>query len=161
MKWKATGYPLTEHPPGIYPFDPEMPHDERARRQITLLRAGVLGEPNGKPAVNPEVEEILFDVIALSAHADAVDRPVTIQWRFEDAEPWHVRIDNGSTSAEPGLADDADVTLRTDWGTWVDVAIRGEDARKAMLRRKIKPRGSLRQLARMQKIFPPRPAPVE
>src|SRR5262249_28596407 len=22
MKWKATGYPLSEHPPGIYPFDP-------------------------------------------------------------------------------------------------------------------------------------------
>ena len=29
-KWKATGYPLSEMP-GVYPFDPEMPH-ERARR---------------------------------------------------------------------------------------------------------------------------------
>src|SRR6266550_9116114 len=49
MKWKATGYPLDEHPPGVYPFDPEMPHEERAQRQIKLLRAGVLGEPNGRP----------------------------------------------------------------------------------------------------------------
>jgi hypothetical protein len=161
MKWKATGYPLTEHPPGIYPFDPEMPHDERARRQITLLRAGVLGEPNGKPDVNHDVEEILFDVIALSAHTDAVDRPVTIQWRFEDAEPWHVRIDNGSTSSAPGVAEDADLTLSTTWADWVDISIRGQDARRAILRRKLKPRGSLRQLARMPKIFPPRPAPVE
>jgi hypothetical protein len=161
MKWKAAGYPLSEMPPGIYPFDPGMPHEERARRQIKLLRAGVLGEPTGKPQVNPEVEEILFDVIARSAHTDAVDRPVTIQWRFEDAEPWHVRIDNGATSSRPGLADDPDLTLRTSWADWVDVAIRGKDARRAMLRRKLKPRGSLRQLARMPKIFPPRPAPIE
>jgi hypothetical protein len=161
MKWKATGYPLSEMPPGIYPFDPEMPHDERARRQIKLLRAGVLGEPNGKPEVNPEVEDILFDVIARSAHTDAVDRPVTIQWRFEDAEPWHLRIDNGSTKAERGLAKKPDLTLRTTWADWIDVSVRGQDARSAMLRRKLKPRGSLRQLARMPKIFPPRPAPVE
>jgi hypothetical protein len=138
-----------------------MPHEERARRQIKLLRAGVLGEPNGKPEVTPEVEEILFDVVARSARTDAVDRPVTIQWKFEDAEPWHVRIDNGSTSSAPGLADDANLTLKTDWATWVDVSIRGQDARRAILRRKLKPRGSLRQLARMQKIFPPRPQPVE
>jgi hypothetical protein len=161
QKWRATGYPLSEHPPGIYPFDPEMPHKERAERQIKLLRAGVLGAPNGKPKVDHEVEEILFDVIALSAHTDAVDRPVTIQWKFEDAEPWHVRIDNGSTSSAPGVANDADLTLRTSWADWVDISIRGQDARKAILRRKLKPRGSLRQLARMPKIFPPRPAPVE
>jgi 1,2-phenylacetyl-CoA epoxidase catalytic subunit len=159
-KWKATGYPLSEMP-GVYPFDPEMPHERRAQRQIKLLRAGVLGEPNGKPQVDPEIEGILFDVVARSARTDAVDRPVTIQWRFEDAEPWHVRIDNGSTSSGPGLADDPDVTLRTTWADWVDISIRGKDARRAMLRRKLKPRGSLRQLARMQKIFPPRPAPVE
>jgi hypothetical protein len=161
MKWKATGYPLSEMPPGIYPFDPEMPHEERAKRQIKLLRAGVLGEPNGKPMVDSEVESILFDVIARSAHTDAVDRPVTIQWRFEDAAPWHVRIDNGSTSSGPGLADDPDLTLRTTWADWVDISIRGQDARKAILRRRLKPRGSLRQLARMPKIFPPRPAPIE
>jgi putative sterol carrier protein len=72
-----------------------------------------------------------------------------------------VRIDNGSTSAEKGLAADPDVTLRTSWADWIDISVRGQDARKAMLRRKLKPRGSLRQLARMRKIFPPRPSPVE
>jgi Ribonucleotide reductase, small chain/SCP-2 sterol transfer family len=160
MKWKATGYPLSEMP-GVYPFDPEMPHEQRAERQIKLLKAGVMGEPNGRPEVNPEVEEILFDIIARSARTDAVDRPVTIQWRFEDAEPWHVRIDNGSTTARSGVADDPDVTLRTSWADWIDISVRGQDARKAMLRRKLKPRGSLRQLARMQKIFPRRASPVE
>ena len=98
-KWNATGYPLTEMPPGIYPFDPEMPHSERAARQIKLLKAGILGDPSQTPTVDHEVESILFDVIANSAHTEAIDRPVTIQWKFKDAEPWHVRIDNGSTSA--------------------------------------------------------------
>jgi putative sterol carrier protein len=120
-----------------------------------------MGEPNGPPEVTPEIEAILFDIIARSARTDAVDRPVTIQWKFEDAQPWHVRIDNGSTSAAPGLADKADVTLRTSWADWIDVSVRGQDARRAMLTRKIKPRGSLRQLARMQRIFPPRPQPVD
>jgi hypothetical protein len=161
LKWRATGYPLSEMPPGIYPFDAEMPHEERARRQIKLLRAGIMGEPNGKPDVNPEVEAILFDLVARSAHTDAVDRPVTIQWRFEDAEPYHLRIDNGSTRAERGVAEKPDVTLKTTWADWIDVSVRGQDARRAMLRRKLKPRGSLRQLARMPRIFPPRPQPVE
>ena len=79
-----------------------MPHRKRAERQIKLLKAGILGEPNGKPKVDPEVEQILFEVIARSAHTDAVDRPVTFQWRFKDADPYYVSIDNGSTSAQRG-----------------------------------------------------------
>ena len=59
-------------------------------------------------------------MIARSAHTDAVDRPVTIQWKFEDAEPYHLRIDNGSTSAAPGLADKPDVTLKTTWADWIE-----------------------------------------
>ena len=92
-----------------------MSHEERAQRQIKLLRAGVMGEPNGKPDVNPELEAILFDLIARSAHTDAVDRPVTIQWRFEDAEPYHLRIDNGSTRATPGLAEKAKELVSCCW----------------------------------------------
>jgi hypothetical protein len=61
QKWRATGYPLDEHPPGIYPFDPEMPHRERAERQIKLLKAGILGEPNGKPKCDLRSEDPLGD----------------------------------------------------------------------------------------------------
>jgi ribonucleotide reductase beta subunit family protein with ferritin-like domain/putative sterol carrier protein len=161
MKWKATGYPLNEQPPGIYPFDPEMPHRERAERQIKLLKAGILGDPNQEPKVDPEVEQILFEVIARSAHTDVVDRPVTFQWRFKDADPYYVSIDNGSTSAQRGTAPNPDVTLSTSWADWVEIATRGHDARRAMLRGRLRPRGSIRQLARLPKIFPPRPAPLE
>ncbi len=155
-KWRMTGYPL-EDMPGVYPFDPEMPHAERAQRQIAMLKAGVIGEPNGTPQFSPEVQRYLFDVMALSADTSQVDKPVTFQWRFsDDAEPYYIRIDNGSTRAEQGEAEKPDLTLKTTWVDWVEATTRGGDPMKSVLRRKIKPRGSLRQLGRMQKIFPSR-----
>jgi ribonucleotide reductase beta subunit family protein with ferritin-like domain len=160
-KWRAAGYPVEEMPPGTFPLDFSLSHEERAARQIKLLKAGVIGEPNGRPDSSPEIQRLLFDVIARSAHTEAVDHPVTIQWRFDDADPWHLRIDNGSSSAHPGLAEDRDLELRASWADWVAISIQGGDARKAMLRRRLRPRGSLRQLRRMPKIFPPRkPTPA-
>ena len=83
---------------------------------------------------------------------------VTYQWRFSDADPWHVVIENGSTRAEPGEAAKPDVTLESSWADWVGVTNGAVDPRRAMLRRRIRPRGSLRQLWRMQKVFPTRPS---
>jgi hypothetical protein len=137
-----------------------MPHVERARNQIKLLKAGVLGEPNGRPDGSPEVQEIYFDVIARSAQTDAVDRPTKIQWTFSDAEPWHIVLDNGSSRAQRGIAPDANLTLDTSWADWIGISMRGEKPAKAILRRRLRPRGSLRQLARMSKIWEPRRLPV-
>ena len=154
-KWKAAGYPIDEMPSDVYPFDLSMPHEERARRAIALMRAGVAGEPVPNPDSSPEVQELLFDVIARSAHKDAVNgQPVTIQWRFEDAAPWYVRIDNGNSEAARGLAPRPDVTLEMSWRDFIDLSIRRGDPRRAMLSRKLRPHGSLRTLWRMQRIFP-------
>jgi hypothetical protein len=156
MKWKAIGYPLEQMPAGIYPFDPAMPHKERAARQITLLKAGVLGPPTEEVKHDPEAVEIYFDVIARSADTEAAEGPLTVQWRFDDADDWHIRIDNGSTRAVKGLAEDADVTLSTTWPEWVNISMHGADMRSAVLRRRLRPRGSIRKLLRMQKIWQPR-----
>ena len=157
-KWGVVGYPLEEMPAGVFPVDPTLADEEVARRQITLLKAGIMGEPNGRPESSPEVQRILFDLIARSADArSAGGQPLTIQWRFSDADPWHVRIDNGSTLAEPGEAAAADLTLETSWREWIEIAIRGEDPRRAVLRRRLRPHGSLRTLWRLQKVFPSRP----
>jgi SCP-2 sterol transfer family protein len=160
-KWRATGYPLEEMP-GVFPVDPEMEPEEVARRQITLMKAGVMGEPNGRPESSPEVQELFFDIIARVAKGNAPKAingdPMTIQWDFSDAEPWHVRIANGSTAAEPGLVPDADLTLETSWADWIAIAIQGEDPRRLLLRRRIRPHGSLRNLLRLSKVFPRRPA---
>src|SRR5919197_2710256 len=80
-----------------------LPHEERARRAIPLMRAGVAGEPVPNPDSSPEVQGLLFDVVARSAHTDAANgTPAVIQWRFEDAAPWYLRIDNGSSEAVAG-----------------------------------------------------------
>ena len=154
-KWKAAGYPIDEMPPDVFPFDLSSPPEERARRAIALMRAGVAGEPVPNPDSSPEVQALLFDVIARSAHKDAVNgRPATIQWRFEDTEPWYVRIDNGTSEAVRGEARDSDLTLETSWRDWLEVSIHGGDPRRAMLRRRLRPRGSMRTLWRLQRIFP-------
>jgi 1,2-phenylacetyl-CoA epoxidase catalytic subunit len=156
-KWRATGYPLEEMPPGIFPVDYSLPEEEIARRQITLMRAGVLGEPNGRPESSPEVQRIFFDTVERSVdHSQAPDRPMTIQWRFTDAPDWYLRIDNGSSRAEQGDAPAADLTFDTTWGDWIAASTGGADPRRLMLRRKIRPHGSLRHLWRMQRIFPRR-----
>ena len=156
-KWRATGYPMEEMP-GVLPVDPELSPEEIAARQIKLLQAGVMGQPNGRPDSSPEIQRLYFDIVARVARPEAVNgSPMTIQWRFEDADPWHLRIDNGSSAASPGIAPDPDLTIETSWSDWIGVSLKGDDPRVALLRRKIRPRGPLRQLLRLNKVFPPRP----
>ena len=157
-KWRATGYPL-EQMPGVLPLDPELSEAETAVGQIRLLRAGVLGEPNGRPDSDPEVQRLYFEIIARTARTEVLGgEPMTIQWRFADAEPWFLRIDNGSTAAELGLSNAPDLTLETSWKDWVAVSTGDESARRALLQRRIRPRGSLRNLVRMGRLFPGRPS---
>jgi 1,2-phenylacetyl-CoA epoxidase catalytic subunit len=157
-KWKATGYPLEEME-GVLPINFDLPSSELAARQVRLLKAGVLGAPNGRPDSSPEIQELYFDVLARAARADAVNgKPMTIQWRFDDADPWHLRIDNGSTAAAPGVAAQPDLTIEAAWQDWIAISVKGGDPRRALLRRRVRPRGSVRNLLRLQKIFPPRPS---
>ena len=66
-------------------------------------------------------------------------------------------IVNCSTRADPRFASCPDLTFETSWGDWISsVRVEGSDPRLMMLRRRIRPRGSLRELARMRKVFPPR-----
>ncbi len=144
--------------PGVLPLDPDLPDEEIAARQLKLLEAGVMGEPNGRPESSPEIQRLYFDIISRVARIEAAGgEPITVQWRFDDAEPWHLRIANGSSSAAPGLAREPDVTIGASWRDWIGISLKGEDPRTALLRRRIRPRGSLRNLRRLQRIFPPRP----
>jgi hypothetical protein len=154
-KWKAAGYPIEEMPNDVFPFDTSRPHAERAKRAITLLRAGVVGQPVANPDSSPETQELLFDIIARSANGDAVNgQPVTIQWRFSDAAPWYLRIQNGSSEAIQGEAPHPSLTLETSWRDFLEVSTYRGDARRAILRRKLRPHGSLRVLWKMARIFP-------
>jgi hypothetical protein len=160
-KWRATGYPLEEMPPEVYPVDRTLPHEERARQQITLLKAGILGEPNGRPDSSPEAQRLYFQSMGRSAHPERVNgRAYTFQFRFSDADPWHLVVDNGSTRVEPGEAAKADLTFETDWEEWINLSLRGHDPYRAVMRRRLRPHGSLRGLRAFRKVFQPRPNPV-
>ena len=146
---RAAGLDPTKMRLGL-PFD--LSPAERAHRGLTMLRAGYLGEPNGRVTPNPEATAMLFD--GLRRQIDPAVAPrATIVWDFTDAEPWHLRIDNGNTSVAPGRTEHADLTFHCRLTDWVDIAAGRIDPRRALLQRKIRPTGSLRMLVRTRKLF--------
>jgi ribonucleotide reductase beta subunit family protein with ferritin-like domain len=154
-KWRLAGFPMEEMPSDVFPLDWALSDEERTDRFIKLLEAGILGEPNDHPDSSPEIQQLYFETVERTVNHDAVNgKPVTIQWRFTDADPWYLRIDNGTTQAAQGIVPDADVTLESTWADWIGVTTHGGDPRVAMLRRRIRPSGSMRQLLRMPRIFP-------
>ncbi|HEX6229681.1 MAG TPA: SCP2 sterol-binding domain-containing protein, partial [Solirubrobacterales bacterium] len=72
---------------------------------------------------------------------------------FTDADPWHLVIDNGSTHAEPGEAPNPDVVMESSWADWLASAKPDSNPLRYMLTRRIRPRGSLRELVRMRRVF--------
>jgi 1,2-phenylacetyl-CoA epoxidase catalytic subunit len=155
-KWRAIGYPMEEMP-GVLPVDPDLEPDEIAARQIRLLEAGVMGQPTPNPDSSPEIQRLYFDVIANSADSEAVDgRPLTVQWDFSDAEPWHVIVANGATRAQPGRATGADVTLQASWADWINIAKGAIKPQRALLQRRLRMRGSPRGLLAFTRTFPRR-----
>jgi 1,2-phenylacetyl-CoA epoxidase catalytic subunit len=156
-KWRATGYPLDEMPPDVFPLDVSLPAEEIAQRQIMLLKAGVTGEPNGRPDSSPEVQRVFFEMVARSANgAPAGSQPFTAQWRFSDAEPWHITVDNGSTRAAAGAAPAPDVTLEASWGDWIAVSMGDLHPGRAVLGRRLRLHGGPRSLMRFRRVFTPR-----
>jgi ribonucleotide reductase beta subunit family protein with ferritin-like domain len=132
------------------PFD--IPPRERADRALTLLRSGYLGAPNGHVKPNSEATAMLFD--GLRRQIDTSVAPgTTIQWNFTDAEPWHLRIDNGATAASPGRVEGPDLTFRCSFDTWLDLAAGRIDPWRAVATGRMRPTGKLRLLLRAPKLF--------
>jgi len=156
QRWKTIGFPLEEMPADVWPFDHDLPVEEIAARQIKLLLAGVTGEPTDRPDGSPDVQELLFDITARTANAAAADSgPFTLQWKFTDADPWHLVVDNGSTRAVHGVAPNSDLTLKTDWGEWVDIATNDKNPLRSVASRKLTPKGSPRAINTFRKVFTP------
>lgn len=155
MKWKAIGYPMSEMPPGIFPIDMNLDYTDRAKRSIEMTRAGVIGEPGRQPESSPEVQELYFDVVSRSVDPSKVNGggPFTVQWRFSDAAPWHVVVDNGSTRAVAGDAPGANVTLESSWRDFIDIGKGAVNPPLALLQRRLKLRGKPRDLLLFRKLF--------
>ena len=153
-KLRTAGLPIESLRGGTRLFIPGLTPKERAERGQQMVRAGYLGEKDGPPSTDPEHMRLLFDTIAHAVdHEQAPRGATTIQWDFPDAPPWHVRIDNGSTRAEEGRAPDADLVLASRFEDFVDLTARRRNPLELLATRRLKPRGSLRLLWRMPKIF--------
>jgi hypothetical protein len=152
-KFKAAGLALESLPgPLMMPMD--LPPRGRAERGLAMLRYGFVGEPNGPPARDPEAMRVLFDSVRRNVDMRrAPDGPFVLQWEFPDAEPWHIRLDNGSTAAAPGRSQHVDVELRCRFDDWVDLVAGRVDARRAVASGKLRPRGNPRALWRARGLF--------
>ncbi|HEY6888222.1 MAG TPA: ribonucleotide-diphosphate reductase subunit beta [Solirubrobacter sp.] len=152
-KLRSAGLPLESLPgPSIFPL--EMSAAERAEYGLAMLRAGFSGPPNGAPPRDPSSMELLFTSVARAVdHRTAPAGPFTVQWEFPDAEPWHVRVENGATAAAPGRAREIDLELRVRYEDWVDIVAQRLDPRRALAAGKLRPHGSPRALWAARSIF--------
>jgi hypothetical protein len=152
-KLRATGLSQDEIQRAL-PLPLDIPPEERVKRSLALVQGNVLGEKPGPASTDPQLVEWMFDSVALSVDQRHVDgTPLTIQWEFADIDPWHIRVDNGSSQAIPGRAPTPDVTLRCSWEDWTRVLAGHTDPRRLILTRRIRPRGKLRVLMRLGKLF--------
>ncbi len=152
-KLRMAGLALETLPgPQVYPYD--LPVEERATRGLAMLRAGFLGEKNGGAARDPESMALLFDSVRRAVDPrTAPEGPMTLQWEFPDAEPWHLRLDNGSTAAAAGRAPSPDVELQVRFDDWVDVIAGRLDPKRAVATRRLRLKGSPRALWRARGVF--------
>lgn len=151
-KLRAIGLPIDEMGDEV-PWDPQTTPRERAQRALAMYAAGYIGPGDIEVARDGESMAMLFEEIARTARQDVLPAGSTIQWSFADAEPWYVRLDNGSTAAHSGRAPAPTLTLDMRFTDWVDVVAGRADARKLLLRRRLRPSGDLRQLLKLPKLF--------
>jgi hypothetical protein len=146
---RAAGIDPSELRIGL-PFD--LPPAERARRGLTLLRAGYLGERTNGVQPDPEATALLFD--GLRRTVDARRAPgATIQWEFADAEPWHLRLEGEVPSVGPGRVERPDLVLHCRFEDWLDLAAGRVSPWKSLLTGRLRPRGRLAMLVRARALF--------
>jgi ribonucleotide reductase beta subunit family protein with ferritin-like domain len=152
QKLRAVGLPIDDIPG--FPMPMDLPPRERSVRGQKLLRAGLIGPGDEGVVADPEAVEIMFDTIRRGAITDGVRAGTTIQWDFADAPPWHVVLGaNGDSRAVAGRTAHADLTLRCRFADWADVMAGRADPRALMLRRRLRPRGSVRVLLALPRVF--------
>jgi hypothetical protein len=152
-KMRSAGLPLEELPgPPVSPL--ELSAAERAEYGLAMLRAGFIGPGNGAPPRDPSAMELLFTSVARAVdHRTAPAGPFVVQWEFEDAEPWHVRVDNGCTDAAAGRASRVDLEVRCRYEDWVDVVAGRLGPRRALATGRLRPHGSPRALWSARGLF--------
>jgi ribonucleotide reductase beta subunit family protein with ferritin-like domain/putative sterol carrier protein len=141
-KLRSAGMPIDQLPgPPVIPPD-ETPR-ELAVRGPLLVQAGLLGERQPAPPKDAATVELVMDAVRRGI-PDMNGTQLTVQFAFSDVEPWTLRIGGGAMpSLERGRDAKADVTLRTSWGDWLDVAGGRINPGHAVMRGRLRPRARM------------------
>ncbi|HZV75117.1 MAG TPA: ribonucleotide-diphosphate reductase subunit beta [Conexibacter sp.] len=143
-KLRSAGMPLEELPgPPIIPAD--LTPRETATRGPLLTQAGLLGERQPAAPKDAAAIDLVMDTVRRQL-PDTNGTRLTVQFAFTDVEPWVLRIDGGTATAERGSTSKADVTLRTSWDDWLDVAGGRVNPGHAVMRGRLRPRARLSAL---------------
>jgi ribonucleotide reductase beta subunit family protein with ferritin-like domain len=151
QKLRAIGLPVDTLP--RFPMPMDLPPRERALRGQKMLQAGLIGPGDEGVHADDEALAIWFDQIARQADATAVRAGTTIAWEFTDAPPWTLTLDGVRATAAQAPARGADLTLRSTVADFADVTAGRADARRLMLQRRLRPRGSVRLLLALPRVL--------
>ena len=149
QKLRAIGLPVDDLQG--FPMDMSVDPRERARRGMLLARCNFFG-PEGPVVRDPEAIEVLFDSMARTADPRPLAPGTTIEWALTDHEPWHL-VANGRVTAHRGPAASPDLRISVGLDDLVDLTAGRADPRRLLLRRKLRPRGDLRLLLKLDKVF--------
>lgn len=137
-KLRSAGMPIESLPgPPVVPQD--LTPRETATRGPLLVQAGLLGEKQLAPPTDAASIELVMDTVRRQVPA-AGGAGLTVQFAFSDVEPWVLRLGGAAAEAERASEPRADVTLRTSWSDWLDIAGGRISPGRAVLARKLRPR---------------------
>lgn len=144
-KLRSAGMPMEELPgPPIVPTD--LTPRETATRGPLLTQAGLLGARQPSAPKDATSIELVMDTVRRQLPSTN-GTSLSVQLAFTDVEPWVLRLVPGGTPVvERGHEERPDVTLRTSWDDWLDVASGRVNAGHAVMRGRVKPRARLSAL---------------
>jgi len=144
-KLRSAGMPMEELPgPPIVPAD--LSPRETATRGPLLTQAGLLGERQPSAPKDAASIELIMDTVRRQL-PETNGTALSVQFAFTDVEPWVLRLVPGDQPAvERGRDAKPDVTLRTSWDDWLDVASGRVNPGHAIMRGRLKPRARLSAL---------------
>ena len=143
--------------PGPPIFPPGLNPREMSERGRTLAQAGIIGVREGPSRHDPQTLELLFDTIRRQVNPDhGLRRATTFQWEFTDPDvpTWHLTVNNGTSTVAEGPSPHPDLRLRLSYQDFADIVGQRLDPRRALVSRRLRPRGNPLALARLAKVFP-------
>jgi hypothetical protein len=143
--------------PGPPVLPPDLTPLEVSRRGRALAKAGVIGVREGPSSRDPEILELLFDTIRRQVNPDhGLRRPTTFEWDFTDSDvpPWHLTVQNGSSTAASGAAPSPDLRMRISYQDFIDIVGQRLDPMRAIATGRLRPRGNPLALVKLTRVFP-------